>query len=214
MNDTEKIFEQLYMRYPTLAGCDRQIRAACRLLLESIQAGGKLLLCGNGGSSADCEHISGELLKGFLLNRRLDRNGRLKFAGSHENSTIAENLQYGICAIPLSSFSSVFTAYINDVAPTCVFAQLVFALGKSGDTVLCISTSGNSENICNAARAAKASALHTIGLTGENGGALRGLCDICIQVPGTETFMIQELHLPVYHCICAVLESELFGGLS
>lgn len=211
MQSGKKILAELLKRYPSLALCEGEIENACEELLRTVRGGGQILLCGNGGSCADCDHISGELLKGFLLKRTLNEKDLKKFEPFPEGRELAEKLQYGIRSVPLPALSAAATAFCNDVAPEAVYAQLVLALGKKEDALLCISTSGNSENIVKAAVAAKALGIRTVGLTGERGGKLDGLCDVCIKVPETETFKIQELHLPVYHCICAVLEAELFG---
>ena len=211
MKSSEKIFAELLERYPALQPCGASIRNACAALLRTAQAGGKILLCGNGGSCADCEHISGELLKGFLSKRPLSESDRKKWEPFEGGDRLSGALQYGVCAIPLPAMAAAMTAFSNDVSPEAVYAQLVLAMGKRGDALLCISTSGNSENVVNAAVTAKALGLACVGLTGESGGRLAELCDVCVRVPGTETFKIQEFHLPVYHCICAILESELFG---
>ena len=161
-------------------------------------SGGKLLLCGNGGSAADCEHISGELLKGFLLPRPQHISG-------------FEKLQGGIAAIPLPSLSALISAFSIDVAPELVYAQLTNVLAAENDVLFCISTSGNSKNVVLAAHLAKIKNIKTIALTGRDGGELKQLCTACICVPETETFKVQELHLPVYHAICAQCEEDIFG---
>ena len=212
MNIQEQYIITLLKRYPALQGCNGEIRQACKLLLNTVLKGNKLLLCGNGGSCADCEHISGELLKGFLSERPLSKEDLRAFDGLPEGENLSKKLQYGICAIPLPTLTAVSTAFCNDVDPSAVYAQLVYAMGQLGDALIAISTSGNAENVCKAAIAAKAKGIIIIGLTGETGGKLAPLCDCCIKVPGTETFEIQELHLPVYHCLCAFLESALFGA--
>lgn len=208
---SEFFYDELLTRYPKLSCCIEEIKNACGTLFKTIQSGGKILLCGNGGSGADCEHISGELLKGFLRRRPLSSEDLHSFASFQDGLALAPKLQYGICAIPLSSFSSVYTAFCNDVDPEAVYAQLVFSMGRPGDTIICITTSGNSKNIYNAAITAKARNLSVIGLTGKTGGSIAPLCDSCIRVPETETFKVQELHLPVYHCICAALEAKFFN---
>lgn len=210
MKSGEKILAELLERYPALCPCGASIRDACGALLHTAEAGGKILLCGNGGSCADCGHISGELLKGFLSKRPLSESDRKKWEPFEGGRRLSGTLQYGVCAIPLPAMTAAMTAFGNDVSPEAVYAQLVLAMGKSGDALLCISTSGSSKNVVNAAVTAKALGIACVGLTGETGGRLAELCDVCIRVPGTETFKIQELHLPVYHCICAALEAELF----
>ena len=200
-----KYVNELIERYPALSVCREDIVKTIDTILEMYHSGGKLLLCGNGGSCADCEHISGELLKGFLLMRK-----PLPEEVSGLDEDIASNLQRGIPAIPLTSLTAVSTAFANDVAPSNIFAQLVFALGMGNDVFLGLSTSGNSRNVVNAAKTAKARAIKTVAMTGAKGGLLADICDICIKVPETETFKVQELHLPVYHAICAEVESALF----
>lgn len=206
----ENLFTELTTRYPDLNLCAGEIETGCQILIEAIKKGGKILLAGNGGSCADCEHISGELLKGFLSKRPLSNADRLAFAPYESETALAEQLQYGIPALPLPAFSALSTAFGNDVEPDAVYAQLVMALGKPEDVFLGLSTSGNAKNVCQAAITAKARRLRVIGLTGISGGKLADLCDCCIKVPEKETFKVQELHLPVYHCICAVLEAEFF----
>lgn len=197
-------------RMPELADCRQPIEEAIEKILTMHAAGGRLLLCGNGGSAADCEHIAGELLKGFMLLRTPTGETLSAFAQAlgEEN---AKKLQGGVAAIPLPSLMGVGSAFCNDVDPALVYAQLVYTLGKPGDLLLCLSTSGNSQNVVYAAAAAKALGIWTIALTGASGGRLKALCDTVICVPETETFRIQEYHLPVYHVICAQVEENLFG---
>lgn len=202
-----KHIELCIQRYSALEVCREQMKHAVTVIEQMYQESGKLLLCGNGGSAADCEHISGELLKGFLLKRPPLRE---EIDGLRPE--IASGLQKGIQAIPLTSLSALSTAFGNDVAPENTFAQAVFALGSHGDVFLGISTSGNAENVCRAAEVARKKGLPTIALTGQNGGRLAGLCDVAIRVPATETYQIQEYHLPVYHALCAQVEEDLFGG--
>lgn len=191
-------------RYPILEGCKDDILAAVDAISQMHQNGKKLLLCGNGGSAADCEHISGEFLKGFLKKRPYEK-GELDL-----EDDILSKLQKGIPAIPLTSLSASLSAFNNDVDPDLNYAQLVQALGSACDVFLGISTSGNAKNVSLAAKCAKAKGLLTIGLTGEKGGLLKDICDICIRVPENETYKIQELHLPVYHAICAQVEENFF----
>ncbi len=196
--------------HPALGVCREDIQSAVDAILEMHNNGGKLLLCGNGGSAADCEHISGELLKGFMLKRKA--GGELLDALSKElGKDGAEKLQQGVAAIPLPSLVGVGSAFCNDVDPALVYAQLVLTLGSANDVLLCISTSGNSKNVVQAAKTARALGICTIALTGESGGALKSLCDIAICVPETETYRVQEYHLPVYHAICAQVEEAVFG---
>ncbi len=191
-------------RYPILEACKEDILAAVDAISQMYENGSKLLLCGNGGSAADCEHISGEFLKGFLKKRPYEK-GELDL-----EEDILSKLQKGIPAIPLTSLSSSLSAFNNDVDPDLNYAQLVQALGATGDVFLGISTSGNAKNVSLAAKTANAKGLITIGLTGEKGGLLKDICDICIRVPENETYKIQELHLPVYHAICAQVEANFF----
>ncbi len=206
-------YELLINRYPALSPCMPAIEAAHELLSNCYWAGGKLLLCGNGGSCADCEHIAGELMKGFLSKRPLTKEDRMAIqeASPEISEETLSRLQKGLPAIPLTSFSALNTAFSNDVDPDLVFAQSVFALGREGDVLLCLSTSGNSRNTVRAAEIARGLGLSVIAMTGAGGGALASLADACIAVPETETYRVQELHLPVYHALCAALEDEFFG---
>ena len=204
MNHIEKAIE----RYPALKVTKDEIEKAVELIVAAHAKGGKLLLCGNGGSYADCEHIAGELLKGFVMKRE-PKGKDLKWLSEAMGSD-AELLQRGLCAIPLPSISGALTAYINDVDPTLSYAQLVYSMGKAGDVLIAISTSGNSQNVVKAAKCAKALGISVIGLTGESGGELLDLADACIRVPALETYKVQELHLPVYHAICLEVEERLF----
>lgn len=196
---------ELIRRYPALENCRQDIECVVNAIIKMHENGGKLLIAGNGGSAADSEHISGELLKGFKLKRPLNKDE------SRGIEDIADRLQRGVAAIPLSSLTALSTAFSNDVASENVFAQLVFALGKREDVFLGISTSGNSANVVNAARVASARGLFTVALTGKNGGRLAEICDVTVKVPETETYKVQELHLPVYHAVCAEVEYKLFG---
>ncbi|MBR4873068.1 MAG: SIS domain-containing protein [Clostridia bacterium] len=195
MNHIEKLIE----RMPALAGCADAMCAAVDAICRAHLAGGKILLCGNGGSAADCEHISGELLKGFLLPRPAEEG-------------YPDALQRGVCAIPLTSMSAALSAFANDCDPALVFAQLTYAMGRAGDVFVGLSTSGNSRNVVEAAHVAKRAGLVTVALTGESGGALLDICDVTIRVPAKETYLVQEFHLPVYHALCAEVEARLFGA--
>lgn len=191
-------------RYPVLEPCKQDIIDAVETIIRMYKNGNKLLLCGNGGSCSDCEHISGEFLKGFLKKRPYEK-GEIDL----EEDVLCK-LQKGVPAIPLTSLTASLSAFNNDVDPDLSYGQLVNALGKKGDVLIGISTSGNAKNVALAVKCAKALNIKTIGLTGAKGGLLRELCDIAIRVPETETFKIQELHLPVYHAICAQVEESLF----
>ena len=206
-----KHVDLLITRYPCLAEARRDIEAAIQAILTMHRAGGKLLLCGNGGSAADSSHISGELLKGFLLKREPKGAERARLEAIPALAPYAADLQQGICAIALPDQSAVLSAFANDVKAEAMYAQLVYAMGRTEDVFLGLSTSGNSQNVVLAAACAKALGLVSIGMTGQAGGKLRELCDILIRVPETETYKVQELHLPVYHTICAQVEEELFG---
>ncbi len=201
-------------RYPELSVCAGDIVAAYEKMLAVYQAGGKMLFCGNGGSAADAEHIVGELMKGFMLKRPPTDAQKEAFRAAFpaDADYMTANLQRGIPAISLVSQSAVQTAFNNDVDAAMVFAQQVFGYGRPGDLCLGITTSGNSKNVVYAIKAAKAMGLATIGLTGAKESALSDICDVTIRVPRTETYQVQELHLPVYHWICAALEEAIFGA--
>lgn len=203
----------LIERYPELAVCMEDMKKAYHLLEEAYTNGMKLLVCGNGGSASDSEHIVGELMKEFKLKRKVysDHAAVLKEIDPELGQTLAEHLQGALPAISLTGHSSLQTAYMNDAVPELVFAQQVNGYGKPGDVFLGISTSGNSKNVLYAAVNAKAKGLKVIGLTGAKENKLMKYADVCIRVPETETYKIQELHLPVYHCLCLMLEDHFFG---
>lgn len=203
---------ELLQRYPQLKCCQETIRQALTLLRDMYAWGGKLLACGNGGSSADCEHIVGELMKCFLIPRPVTDEVKAKLAAvcPQEAERFSGAMQRGIPAISLPSQMAILSAYVNDVDPEFAYAQLVQGYGRKEDVVLCISTSGNSKNVVRAAQMAKALGLKTLALTGSRESKLSELCDVTVQVPETETFKVQELHLPVYHYLCARLEQDLF----
>ena len=206
------MLNELLKRYPCLESASEDIVKAENALITAFKNGNKLLICGNGGSCADCEHIVGELMKGFLSKRPLTEEQRAEMkANCHEiDEKYLSLLQRAVPAISLPSFTALNTAFCNDVEPELVFAQSLMGLGKKDDMLCCISTSGNSKNVVAAALTAKALGLKTIGLTGKTGGKLKEICDICVCVPETETFKVQELHLPVYHYLCAKVEEKLF----
>ena len=209
-----KQLEILLSRYPCLTVCQEQIGRAYGLIEACFSAGGKLLVAGNGGSAADAEHIVGELMKGFKRPRRLRENERsaLLAASPELGGRLAENLQRALPAIALDGHPALTTAYMNDCEPLLCFAQQVNGYGREGDVLLAISTSGNSKNVMYAAVAARARGMKTVGLTGERESDLSAFADVCIRVPRAETYMVQELHLPVYHCLCLMLEEYFFGG--
>lgn len=208
-----KHIEVLVNRYPVLNSVKDEIVEAYFLLVESYKNEGKLLIAGNGGSAADAEHIVGELMKGFKLPRKLNENFTDKLISENEElgTVLAESLQGALPAIALDGHPALSTAYMNDCNRFCGFAQQVNGYGKAGDVFLGISTSGNSKNILYAATTAHAKGMKVIGLTGAKDSKLTQMSDVCIKVPQTETYMIQELHLPVYHCLCLMLEDEFFG---
>lgn len=208
-----KHIEVLVNRYPVLNSVKDEIVEAYFLLVESYKNEGKLLIAGNGGSAADAKHIVGELMKGFKLPRKLNENFTDKLISENEElgTVLAESLQGALPAIALDGHPALSTAYMNDCEPLLCFAQQVNGYGKAGDVFLGISTSGNSKNILYAATTAHAKGMKVIGLTGAKDSKLTQMSDVCIKVPQTETYMIQELHLPVYHCLCLMLEDEFFG---
>ncbi|MFQ6990121.1 MAG: SIS domain-containing protein [Faecalibacterium prausnitzii] len=203
----------LVERYPSLESAKNDIVAAYLLLEESYENGGKLLVAGNGGSAADAEHIVGELMKGFKLPRKPEADFAEKLVEENQEigSVLAENLQGALPAIALDGHPALSTAYMNDCEPLLCFAQQVNGYGKSGDVFLGISTSGNSKNVLYAATTAHAKGMKVIGLTGAKDSKLKDMSDVCIKAPQTETYMIQELHLPIYHCLCLMLEDNFFA---
>ena len=199
-------------RYPKLEPIKRNIIEAYQVLEKCYTCGGKLLVAGNGGSAADSEHIAGELMKRFRRPRPISSEiaDKLISIDPQRGVKLAKNLECGLMTIPLVAHEALTTAYINDVDGLGVFAQQLFGYGKNGDVFLGISTSGNSENILNAAVVAKALGIKVIGLTGKSGGELAKMSDVAVCVPEQETYMIQELHLPIYHCWCMMLEQNFF----
>lgn len=203
----------LVERYASLESARNDIVAAYLLLEESYENGGKLLVAGNGGSAADAEHIVGELMKGFKLPRKPEADFAEKLVEENQElgSVLAENLQGALPAIALDGHPALSTAYMNDCEPLLCYAQQVNGYGKSGDVFLGISTSGNSKNVLYAATTAHAKGMKVIGLTGAKDSKLKDMSDVCIKAPQTETYMIQELHLPIYHCLCLMLEDNFFA---
>ena len=208
----QKILYNLFNNYPSLKQIESNIITAFKLLCGSFENGNKLLLCGNGGSASDCEHIAGELIKGFLLKRKLTLSQAKIFEKSGLNDEFYSNLQQGLPVISLTSHPAFLTAFSNDVHPSFVFAQQLFALGKKGDCLIAISTSGKSLNIVNTVKTAKALGISVIAMTGSDGGLLSELADVLINVPAYETYLAQELHLPVYHALCAMIEEYFFAN--
>lgn len=208
----EMILEQLVERYPVLRAVQDEVWNAYEMLKECYLADHKLLIAGNGGSAADAEHIVGELMKGFVKPRKIGDEQRKAFVSVDEKmgEVLSERLQGALPAIALVDHVALSTAYLNDVDPLLGFAQQLQGYGKRGDVFWGISTSGNSQNILYASVVAKAKGLKVIGLTGKDGGRLKELCDVCIVVPEQETYKIQELHLPIYHALCLMLEECFF----
>lgn len=205
-----EILEKLLQEYPQLVCCENDIRMVTDGMIEAFTQGKKLLLCGNGGSCADSEHIVGELMKGFLKKRPLSDARKQAMRSSSMDEADLHLLQEGLPAISLCQASALQTAFCNDVDASLVFAQQVLVLGQPGDVLLAISTSGNSENVVKAAQVARSNGMKVYGLTGGGGGKLRQVADIAIVVPACETYRIQEFHLPVYHAICAMTEAHFF----
>lgn len=208
-----KVPPGLLLRHPELSRLEKQIERAASCIIDCFESGGKLLICGNGGSSSDSDHIAGELMKGFEHKRPLDevlRNQLIKRGGGR-GEYLAQKLQQGFPVISLSAHTALITAVANDIDPDLIFAQQVNAYGKTGDVLLAISTSGNSRNILDAILTAQAKGIKVIGLTGESGGIAGSMCDIVLNVTGTRTSLIQELHFPLYHGLCLMIENHFFG---
>jgi len=195
--------ERLLALYPEIKSCEAKIKSALEAMIDTYECGGKILVCGNGGSAADCEHIVGELMKGFHL-RRSVKEERIP-------EDIRSCLQGALPAISLPSQISILSAFSNDADPQMMYAQLVYGYALENDLVIGISTSGNSKNIVNAMTVAKALGIKTIALTGENASKLSQICDITINVPSNETYRVQEYHLPIYHYLCAMVEKHFFA---
>lgn len=209
----QKHLDLLVSRYPCLEACEEDIEKAYLILEECYVNDKKLLIAGNGGSAADSEHIAGELMKRFKIIRPVPDEfaEKLRAIDPERGDNLAKNLERGLMAIPLVAHEALSTAYINDVDGLGVFAQQLYGFGRPGDVFLGISTSGNSKNVLSATVVARALGIKVIGLTGGKGGELASVADVVVKVPETETYMIQELHLPVYHCLCLMLEERFFG---
>ena len=206
------MINELLNRYSSLCECKEDIEKAAKAIIECYENGGKLLLCGNGGSCADCEHIVGEMMKGFLKKRPLNdsKKAEMKSKCDLVDDELLSKLQCGLPAVAIPSISALNSAFCNDVDPELVYAQPLMSLAKENDILIGISTSGNSKNVFGAVKVAKALGIKVIGLTGKKGGKLKETADSCICAPETETFKIQELHLPIYHYICAAVEEHFF----
>ena len=209
----DKHLTTLIQRYPDLSDLVPVLHEVFSLWRDSFAAGHKSLICGNGGSASDSEHIVGELMKGFLLKRPVDLSfsNEAKTQFGEHGDYLASHLQGALPAISLNSHQSLLTAFANDVAFDMVYAQQVYGYGQPGDVLVALSTSGNAQNVANAVRVAKLRSLVTIGFTGRDGGKLAGLCDVTIQVPEQETYRIQERHIAIYHTLCIMLEETFFG---
>lgn len=209
---TEKEFNLLFEHYPQLEACRENIAKAYELLLECGKGGGLVMTCGNGGSAADATHIVGELMKGFKLHRPLDEAERKVVIDScqTDGEYLADRLQKGIRAVSLDDQTAIGTAVANDNGADMIFAQQVYGYARKGDVLIGLSTSGNSGNVVRACQVARALGAKVIAMTGNGGGKMKALADAFIGVPATDTYRIQEYHLPVYHALCAMVESELF----
>ncbi len=211
---TRRYLETLWERFPTLIPCREALEDALRLLLRCYEGQGKVLVCGNGGSAADSQHIVGELMKGFVLPRPLDEatQHNLREIAPDQAEYLIGHLQGALPALSLVGENALSTAYANDAAPDLCFAQQLLGLGCPGDVLIAISTSGNSANVLYAAQVAHAKGMAVIGMTGAQGNKLKALADCCILAPATDTYQIQEFHLPIYHTLCLALEHEFFGA--
>jgi D-sedoheptulose 7-phosphate isomerase len=211
---TKEILNNMIIRYPELSFCEDSIYYAISVIIDCYNNKGKLLICGNGGSASDAQHIVGELMKGFVLPRKISQEKQNTIIELFpENADyLIENLQGTLNAISLVGETALSTAYANDKAPDLAFAQQVLGYGNKEDILIAISTSGNSKNVIYAAQIAKVNGMKVISLTGSSGGILKSLSDVTINVPSDETYIIQEYHLPVYHALCLALENEFFGG--
>lgn len=208
----EDILDELIRRYPALDSCKEEIWEACQVVIHCYSNQGKLLLCGNGGSCADADHIVGELMKSFERKRSIDKTleDSLKSVSGERGAFIADRLQGALPAISLNAHSALYSAISNDMDANLVFAQQVAGYGQKNDVLIAMSTSGNSQNIVDAAITAKAKGLKVIGLTGQNGGRMKPYCDIAICVPSLSTPEIQEYHQPIYHTICRIVENSFY----
>lgn len=213
MEKHNRILDELIMKYPALSGCTDDILAAYELITGCFEAGGKLLICGNGGSAADSGHIVGELMKGFQLTRKLSAEESALFREIPQGERLSGMLQNALPAVALDAHSALITAVMNDTSADAVFAQQVWAYAKnSPDTLLALSTSGSSANIVNAAKTACALGRKVISITGTGSGELEKYSSVCVKIPEHETYKVQELTLPVYHALCAMTEEYFFGA--
>lgn len=205
IKNSKEIYSDLLERYSVLEACKDEIYIAYKMMRECYCSGGKVLVCGNGGSAADADHIVGELMKGFLLKRTIDT------PAVNGDNEIISHLQGPLPAVSLNAHSALLSAFSNDLEFDYAYAQQVYGLGNKGDVLIALSTSGNSASVVNAVRAAGAKGVISVGITGNKDSLMSEKCDVCIKLPETETFKIQELTLPVYHCLCAMLEADFFA---
>jgi D-sedoheptulose 7-phosphate isomerase len=211
----QRIFDDLFVRYPAIDHLKEPIKGTFDALKKCYASEGKVLACGNGGSASDSDHIVGELMNKFVRKRPVSSNFRARLKSLPEIKSadfLADHLETPLPAISLVSQVGLTTAISNDISSEMVFAQQVFGYGKPGDILFAFSTSGNSPNVINAVNVARACDLVTIGFTGEHGGALKDICDLTIRVPAKVTYIIQEYHFPIYHCLCMMIEEEIFGS--
>lgn len=213
---TAKKIDELIETYPSLEICRNSLFAAIEIICNGFHGGGKLMTCGNGGSAADAMHIVGEIMKGFLLPRKIEQFNpefvkRAQELFPADVEYFKANLQSALPAVSLVGETSLLTAFANDVSPHLIFAQQIFGLGRRGDVLLAISTSGNSDNVLFAVEVAKIMGIKVVAMTGRRGGRLRHLSDVAICVPADSSYTIQEFHLPIYHMICLAVEAEFFG---
>lgn len=206
------VLQELAKRYPDLIPCQKTILDITDRFIRCFESGSKLLVCGNGGSAADSDHIAGELMKGFKKPRKLTEAQKKVFHRLYPGEQIGEKLQGALPTVALHTHTALLTAYANDVDADMIFAQQVWGYGKQGDILLAMSTSGNSQNILNAVKTANVKGITSVGITGSAGGALKEICNICLQLPAEETYLVQEYTLPVYHGICAMVEDYFWKG--
>ena len=210
------LLNDLIRRYPGIVDLKEDVRTTYEIILESLKKGGTVFTCGNGGSASDSEHIAGELLKGFILKRELkdELKKELSDKFGEDGFKLASKLQYGLRAISLTSHPAFITAFANDVDANLIFAQQLFGLGRKGDVLIAISTSGNSANIYNCILTASIMGVKTVLLTGKSGGRCCALADVALKIPETEAYKIQEYHLPIYHTLCLMIEDYFYGKRS
>lgn len=209
----DAILESLFVRYPEMAKCEKGVREARSLLRDTFSRRGKVMVCGNGGSAADSEHIVGELMKSFMVKRPIDPSFAKAYLQANGESA-PDWLEGALPAISLASQSAFSTAFCNDQSATGVFAQQVYGYGRKGDALIAISTSGNSSNVVAAAKVARALGVRVVAFTGQRSSQLSSLAEVCVCVPNEDVYAIQELHLPLYHALCAAVEADIFGGAS